>query len=134
MSVPTEVQTELAVQLRAVSKTYGEGGLAVHALREVDLEIRPEEFVVLLGPSGSGKTTLAHLIPRFYDVTSGAVLVDGQDVRKYHLQALRSGIALVPQDVVVFAGTVRENITLGSDHSDEEAMESIRAVSAESLV
>ncbi|MEZ4458626.1 MAG: ABC transporter ATP-binding protein [bacterium] len=103
-------------------------------LKGLSFLAKPGQKIGLVGDTGAGKSTIISLLSRFYDVTSGAVLVDGHDVRKFHLQALRSGIALVPQDVVVFAGTVRENITLGAPHSDEEVMECIRAVSAESLV
>ncbi len=74
------VETELAVRLSGVEKTYGEGQLAVHALRDVDLEIRPEEFVVLLGPSGSGKTTLLNVIGGIERASAGSVLVGGREV------------------------------------------------------
>ncbi len=80
MSVSTEVQTDLAVRLQAVTKTYGERELAVHALRELDLDIRPEEFVVLLGPSGSGKTTMLNVIGGIEPPSSGSVTVGGRDV------------------------------------------------------
>jgi putative ABC transport system ATP-binding protein len=80
VSVSAEVKTELAIRLAGVSKTYGEGELAVHALRETDLEVRPEEFVVLLGPSGSGKTTLLNVIGGIEPATSGSLVVGGHDL------------------------------------------------------
>lgn len=80
VSVSADATTELAVRLQGVSKTYGEGELAVHALRETDLRVRPEEFVVLLGPSGSGKTTLLNVIGGIEPATSGSVVVGGQEV------------------------------------------------------
>jgi putative ABC transport system ATP-binding protein len=80
VSVSAEANTRIAVRLDGVSKTYGEGELAVHALAETDLEVRAEEFVVLLGPSGSGKTTLLNVIGGIEPASSGSVLVAGQDV------------------------------------------------------
>ena len=82
-------------------------------LRHVDLHIRPGENVALVGPSGGGKTTLCSLIPRFYDVTGGKILIDGQDVRGVTLHSLRGAIGVVQQDVYLFSGTVAENIAYG---------------------
>src|SRR5699024_6039678 len=82
-------------------------------LRHVDLTIHPGESLALVGPSGGGKTTLCNLIPRFYDVTSGQILIDGQDVRKVTLKSLRQAIGVVQQDVYLFSGTVAENIAYG---------------------
>lgn len=82
-------------------------------LRNICLEVKAGESVALVGPSGGGKTTLCSLIPRFYDVTEGRVLIDGQDVRELTLESLRSQIGVVQQDVYLFAGTVAENIAYG---------------------
>ncbi len=82
-------------------------------LHHLSLEIRPGENLALVGESGGGKTTLSSLIPRFYDVTEGAVLIDGQDVRDVKLKSLRSAIGIVQQDVYLFSGTVYENIAYG---------------------
>ena len=89
-------------------------------LRHVDLTIRPGESLALVGPSGGGKTTLCNLIPRFYDVTSGQILIDGQDVRKVTLKSLRQAIGVVQQDVYLFSGTVAENIAYGKPNATKE--------------
>ena len=77
-------------------------------LRHVNLRIRPGESLALVGPSGGGKTTLCNLIPRFYDVTGGEILIDGQDIRHVTLHSLRDAIGVVQQDVYLFSGTVAE--------------------------
>ena len=84
-----------------------------HVLRRLSLDIRPGEFVALVGTSGVGKSTLCSLIPRFYEATSGQVLVDGVDVRDVTLGSLRRNIGVVQQDVYLFAGTVAENLRYG---------------------
>lgn len=103
-------------------------------LRGISFEASPGDLIALVGDTGAGKTTIVSLLSRFYDVDSGHVLVDGRDVRDYTLHNLRRGIALVPQDVVVFAGTLRDNITLGAEVDDELIMDCMRAVCAEELV
>ena len=91
------------------------------------MEIRPGEKFALVGPSGGGKTTICHLIPRFYDVTEGAVLVDGIDVRKLTQASLRRNIGIIQQDVFIFAGTVMDNIRYGRpDATEEEIVEAAR--------
>ena len=106
------------VEYRGVCFSYGDG---VEVLKNVNLIIRPGESFALVGPSGGGKTTLCHLLPRFYDVTEGAVLVDGHDVRSLTQASLRQSIGIIQQDVFMFAGTVRENIRYGRpDATDEE--------------
>ncbi len=90
-------------------------------LHDVDLHIQPGETVAVVGPSGGGKSTLCQLIPRFYDVTSGAIRIDGQDVRQVTQESLRQNVGVVQQDVFLFADTVRENIRYGRpDATDEE--------------
>lgn len=81
-------------------------------LHHIDLTIAPDEVVALVGPSGAGKTTLVQLIPRFYDVTAGRVVVDGVDVREQPLAGLRNRMAAVPQEVQLFSGTIAENLRL----------------------
>ena len=89
-------------------------------LEHVSLHIRPGETVAVVGPSGGGKSTLCQLIPRFYDVTRGRILVDGQDVRGLCQQSLRSQIGVVQQDVFLFAGSIYDNIRYGRPDADEE--------------
>ena len=100
-----------AIRLENVSFEYPDDHNRV--LRGVDLEIRPGEKLALVGPSGGGKTTLCNLIPRFYDVTGGRILIDGQDVRQVTLDSLRGAIGVVQQDVYLFSGSVYENIAYG---------------------
>ena len=94
-------------------------------LTNISLTVQPGESVALVGPSGSGKTTLCSLIPRFYDVTSGAIRIDGHDVRDFTLKSLRSHIGVVQQDVYMFSGTVLNNIEYGKPGASRE--EIIRA-------
>lgn len=88
----------------------------------IDLRLAPGETVALVGLSGAGKTTLASLIPRFYDVTAGRITIDGVDVRDADLNDLRSHIGLVPQEPLLFAGTVKENLLYGNPDASEEAV------------
>ena len=96
-------------------------------LHNVSLDIRPGERLALVGPSGGGKTTLCNLIPRFYEVTSGRILIDGQDIRHVTLKSLRQDIGIVQQDVFLFADTIRENIRYGKpEATDQEVEEAAR--------
>jgi len=100
-------------------------------LHEIDLELEPGEAVALVGSSGAGKSTLAGLLPRFYDVTEGRVLVDGTDVREVALAELRGAIGVVPQEPMLFAGTVSENIRYGRlEATDQEVEEAARQAQA----
>jgi ABC-type multidrug transport system fused ATPase/permease subunit len=92
-------------------------------LLDVDLELEPGKTVALIGHTGAGKTTLASLIPRFYDVQEGRVLVDGVDVRELALRALRSEIGIVTQDPFLFSASVRENIAFGAEAATDEQVE-----------
>ncbi len=110
-----------------VSFSYDDG---TEVLKNVDLHIKAGESFALVGPSGGGKTTMCHLLPRFYDVTGGAVKIDGRDVRNVTQESLRRNVGIIQQDVFMFAGTIRENIRYGRpDASDEEVVEA--AVKAE---
>ena len=100
------------IEFRDVSFGYADDKGDV--LRNVSLRVRPGETVAIVGPSGSGKTTLVGLVPRFYDVQQGSVLVDGVDVRDYRLTDLRSQVSLVSQDVVLFNDTIRNNIAFNA--------------------
>jgi len=91
-----------------------------HVIKNLSLRIRPGEYIALVGPSGAGKTTLCSLIPRFYDVTDGEILLDGIDVRELELESLRNSIGIVQQDVYLFSGTVIENIRYGNLTASEE--------------
>lgn len=103
-----------------VSFSYAEGK---QVLDHIDLAIHPGETVAFVGQSGSGKTTLCNLLPRFYDVTDGAITIDGMDIRQMTLKSLRNQIGIVQQDVFLFPGSIRENIAYGRlDASDEEIM------------
>jgi ATP-binding cassette subfamily B protein len=105
------------------------------ALRHVSFEALPNQVIALIGPTGSGKTSLINLIPRFYDVTGGAVLVDGVDVRQTDLKALRSQIGLVLQTSLLFSTTIRENIAFGrADASDEAVVAAARAARAHDFI
>ena len=104
-------------------------------LSHIQIHIDAGRTVALVGPSGGGKTTLCSMLPRFYDVTGGAVLVDGQDVRGLTLKSLRSAIGIVQQDVYLFSGTIRENIAYGKpDATDEEIVEAAKRANIHEFV
>ena len=109
-----DVKGEISVQ--DVSFAY-DGDLAV--LHHVDLQVQPGETIAIVGPSGGGKSTLCQLIPRFYDVTSGSILIDGQDVRSVTQQSIHQNIGIVQQDVFLFADTIFENIRYGRPDATE---------------
>jgi ATP-binding cassette, subfamily B, putative efflux pump len=116
------------VELRGVSFGYDP---AVPVLQGFSMRVSAGERLALVGRSGSGKSTIAGLIPRFYDVQSGVVLVDGLDVREIRLKALRRQIGMVLQDPILFSGTVRENILYGDPHApDERVREAARLANA----
>ncbi len=104
-------------------------------LSHVNIEIKPGEYVALIGPSGVGKTTLCSLIPRFYEVSDGAVLVDDRDVREYTQKSLRRNIGIVQQDVYLFSGDVMENIRYGRpDATDEEIILAAKQANAHDFI
>lgn len=105
------------VQFEHVSFAYGNGREVLH---DVNIEARPGKVIALLGATGSGKSTILHLLPRFYDVTSGGVLVDGHDVREVTQSSLRRSVGLVLQDVFLFNATIRDNIAYGTLNATEE--------------
>ena len=98
------------IDIDHVSFAY-DGDLAV--LHDVSMQVRPGETIAIVGPSGGGKTTLCQLIPRFYDVTSGSISIDGLDIRDVTQRSLHESIGIVQQDVFLFADTVFENIRYG---------------------
>ena len=89
-------------------------------LHHLNLQVKPGESIALVGPSGAGKTTLCNLIPRFYDVTGGRILIDGQDVKSFTLKSLRNAIGMVQQEVYLFSGTVMDNIIYGKPGATRE--------------
>lgn len=104
-------------------------------LRNISFHIHEGEKLALVGPSGGGKTTLCNLIPRFYDVTEGKILIDGEDIRKYTLKSLRSNIGIVQQDVYLFSGTVHENILYGNlNATEEEVVEAAKKAEAHDFI
>ena len=120
------------IRFERVSFSYGP---AAPALEGVDLEIAPGETVALVGPSGAGKSTLLNLIPRFYDVTSGRLTIDGTDVRGMTLASLRQAVALVTQEPFLFDDTVRANIAYGRPDADSNAIEAAaRAADAHDFI
>ena len=105
------------------------------ALSHVSFSVNPGEKVALVGPSGSGKTTLINLIPRFYELTTGSITIDGHDIAKMNLTDLRSQIGIVPQEVVLFAGTIEDNIRYGKlDATTEEIKNAATMANAHSFV
>ncbi len=132
---PTEplalARVQGAIELRGVGFRYG----ARSVIRGLDLAIRPGEMIGLVGHSGSGKSTLVNLICRFYDVSDGAILVDGQDLRRYRVADYRRHIGLVLQEPFLFFGTIAENIAYGRpDASREEIVAAARAAHAHEFI
>lgn len=124
--------TQGHVEFHDVSFEYKKG---VPALVDVSLEARPGQMVAFVGPSGAGKSTIANLIPRFYDVTQGAITIDGHDIRDVTVASLRSQIGIVPQETMLFSATVRENIRYGRlDATDEEVEAAARAANADAFI
>lgn len=107
----------------------------VPVLEDICLRIAPHTITALVGPTGVGKSTLVSLIPRFYDVTAGAIYLDGRDIREYTLDSLRQQISLVLQDVFLFYGTVRENLLFGRpDASEDEMIAAAQAANAHEFI
>ncbi len=121
------------VTFRDVTFGYGEGSGEV--LAHIDLDIKAGQSIALVGPSGGGKTTLCSLIPRFYDVTGGAILIDGKDIRTLTLDSLRGNIGVVQQDVYLFSGSVYENIVYGCPGATaEQVVEAARLAGADEFI
>ncbi|HSB02822.1 MAG TPA: ABC transporter ATP-binding protein [Anaerolineales bacterium] len=120
------------ISFENVSFTY-DGEAAV--LQNVSLEIQAGEILALVGPSGAGKSTIFNLIPRFYDPTEGAVRIDGYDLRAVTQHSLREQIGIVPQETMLFGGTIRENILYGRlDATEEEMIEAAKAANAHEFI
>ena len=110
------------VEFRDVSFKYRASGAGDDVLEHISFTVRPGQLVALVGGTGTGKSSLVNLIPRFYDVTAGAVLLDGMDVRDYPLEELRARIGMVLQNNVLFSGTIRENLLWGNPGASEEEL------------
>ena len=107
----------------------------IPVLRDIDFAIHKGEVVAVVGPSGSGKTTLADLLPRFYEVKEGRILIDGMDIRKVKIRSLRSLIGIVSQETVLFNDTVRMNISYGIPNCEfERVVEAARAANAHDFI
>jgi ATP-binding cassette, subfamily B, bacterial len=142
-----EIQPDIQDSPNAVELTDVEGDIAFenvsfrykdehhYVIRNISLQIRAGEYVALVGSSGVGKTTLCALIPRFYEVNEGQILIDGQDIRDVTLASLRRNIGSVQQDVYLFAGTVADNICYGKpDASREEIIEAAKQANAHDFI
>ena len=115
------------IEIRNVTFSYGDEPV----LRDINLDIRSGEVVAFVGMSGGGKTTLVNLIPRFYDVTEGEILIDGHDIRDVTVESLRSQIGIVTQQTILFNDTVRNNIAYGDiKKSDEEIISAAKSANA----
>ena len=121
------------IEFKDVSFSYDNGEDAV--LSDINLTIEAGKTMALVGPSGAGKTTLCHLIPRFYEVNSGQILIDGIDIQDIKLKSLRKNIGLVQQDVFLFTGTVKENILYGKPSAnDDEVIEAAKRASIHDFI
>ena len=120
------------IRFENVSFRYGDAGLV---LSEVNFSIAPGRRIAVVGESGAGKSTLAMLIPRLYDVTEGAIYIDGVDIRDYRLRPLRQGIGIVLQDSILFSGTIRENLRYGrKDARFEDIVEAAKAANVHEFI
>jgi subfamily B ATP-binding cassette protein MsbA len=124
-----------SIEFRDVCFDYVDRSGTTRVLHTINLKVPRNRVIALVGSSGSGKTTLVGLIPRFYDPTSGAILIDGTDIREYSQSSLRRQMAIVTQETFLFNDTVRNNIAYGDVHaSDERIMEAARAALADDFI
>lgn len=124
-----------SISFEHVGFTYDADENSRPVLQDIDLEVKKGEVLAIVGSSGAGKSTMVHLIPRFFDPTSGRILLDGTDVRDLSLHSLRSLIAVVTQDTILFNDTVRNNIAYGQPHvSDAKVEEAARAALADEFI
>lgn len=124
--------TQGAIQFRNVSFSYKDDRPVLH---DIDLAIEPNQIIALVGGTGAGKSTLLSLVPRFYDPTTGAVALDGRDLRKITKKSLRAQIAIVLQDTLLFSTTIRENIAYGRPGAtEEEIVDAARRAQADQFI
>ena len=127
-----DLNSPYAIEFNNASLSYGGGG---NALSNINLKIKRGQTIGIIGSTGSGKSSLVNLIPRFYDVTGGIVLVDGVDVKHYDITALRNKIGVVSQKKALFKGTVRDNIRFGKpDATDEEIWQALETAQASQMI
>lgn len=120
------------IQFKDVCFAYSEGDMV---LKDINLEMYPGERIALIGPSGVGKTTLVSLIPRFYDPTSGCIIIDSYDIRNVKPSSLRKQIGIVPQETILFNGSIKDNITYSKiEVTDEEAIEAAKKANAHNFI
>lgn len=120
------------VRFNDVSFAYNEGE---EVLRHVSFEVKPGEMIAFVGPSGAGKSTVASLLPRFYDATTGSITIDGEDIRRVTLDSLREQVGIVPQETVLFNGSVYDNILYGRlDATREEVEAAAKAANAHNFI
>ncbi len=132
-TLPKQNPSQYAVEFRHADLRYKNAG--ANSLTDMDFVVRHGETIGIIGGTGSGKSSLVNMIPRFYDATEGAVLIDGIDVKDYPLEELRDKIGVVPQKAVLFKGTIRDNMRWGKkDATDEEMMEAITVAQAKEIV
>lgn len=139
---PEIVDAKDAIELKDVKGEVEFSDVSFHyesdnqnVLTHLSLKVKAGESIALVGPSGGGKTTLCSLIPRFYEVSSGSILVDGNDIKKVTVNSLRDNIGVVQQDVYLFSGSVRENIAYGKvDATDEEIIEAAKLAGAHEFI
>ena len=131
-TAPDMPQINGLVEFENATHSYEDG---VPVLKDVSFTAQPGQTIAIVGPTGAGKTTIINLIPRFYDVTSGAIRIDGIDVRDVKMKSLREQIGIVLQDTFLFSTTVMENVRFGRpDATDEEVMAAIRLANADSFI
>ncbi|MDD2371544.1 MAG: ABC transporter ATP-binding protein [Firmicutes bacterium] len=130
---PTPIVKETTLEFK--NATFRYAGAQEPVLKDITFNAKSGDVIAIIGGTGSGKSTLIDLIPRFYDIETGHILVDGLDVKSYNLKSLREKIALVPQKPVIFSGTINENIRYGkTTATDEEVKKAARIAQAEEFI
>lgn len=133
-TVPAEFRIKGDVEFKSVAFHYP-SRQELDVINGVSFSAKQGETIAIVGPSGAGKSTLAALLLRFYDCVNGEILIDGKNIREYPLQTLRSQMALVPQDVLLFGGTIRENIEYGKHGAtDQEIVEAAKKANAHDFI